>query len=258
MIVSFKQFICKFFHILLLGLIICRCFIAQQLLSYILNTAFFLARLLSSIIFVHKAVVPLVSNVNSAAIPTGYGNTLGNKGGVGITFDIGFSSFCFITAHLSAHQHAVSRRTWEFHRISYGISKVLGRHPSAEIKCSTSNEEDYKNYISHFALANQFDFVFWSGDLNYRIHASLEEVEDLLKGDRLDTLQKLDQLEHVKLCTPFRGFLEGPLNFPPTYKLYPNSGRFHVKVEAYRWVYDCTIVALSLTQLTSTFSFSFY
>jgi hypothetical protein len=193
------------------------------LVSYIL---IILAVLLSSIIFVHKAVVPLVSNVNSVAIPTGYGNTLGNKGGVGISFDMGISSYCFITAHLSAHQHAVSRRTWEFHKISYGVSKVLGRHPSTEIKCSASNEEDYKNYISHFALVNQFDFVFWSGDLNYRIHATLEEVEDYLKRDCLDTLHKLDQLENVKLCTPFHGFSEGPLNFPPTYKLFPNTGKF--------------------------------
>lgn len=134
----------------------------------------------------------------------------------------------------------------------------MGRHLSTEIKCSSSNEEDYKNYISHFALVNQFDFVFWSGDLNYRIHATLEEVEDFLKADRLDTLQKLDQLEHVKLCTPFRGFLEGPLNFPPTYKLYPNSGKFQVRVEAYRWVCDCAIVVLLLTVLTSGTSFSFY
>ncbi len=192
--------------------------------------------MLGSIIFVHKAVVPLVSNVNSVAIPTGYGNTLGNKGGVGISFDMGISSYCFITAHLSAHQHAVSRRTWEFHKISYGVSKFLGRHPSTKIRCSASNEEDYRNYISHFSLVNQFDFVFWSGDLNYRIHATLEEVEDFLKRDRLDTLHKLDQLENVKLCTPFRGFLEGPLNFSPTYKLFPNTGKFQLRFESSRLV----------------------
>jgi hypothetical protein len=216
--VFFKPYTCKFDP----------CYTAQKTVEHLFYIDLNLATtvIFCSIIFVHKAVAPLLSNVKSVAVPTGYGNTIGNKGGVGISFDIGISSFCFITAHLAAHQHAVSRRTLEFHKISYGVSKTLGKRPSTETLSSLSEEEEYAKYISHFALVNQFDFVFWSGDLNYRIHGTLEEVEELLQKDCYAALHQMDQLEHVKLCTPFRGFLEGPLHFRPTYKLLPSSGAF--------------------------------
>ncbi len=79
------------------------------------------------VIFVHKAIVHLISNVQSYAVPTGIYNTLGNKGGIGIRLSIGSSSFCFLTAHLAAHQDQIDRRTYEFAKISNEIANKLRR-----------------------------------------------------------------------------------------------------------------------------------
>lgn len=78
-----------------------------------------------SIIFAHKAIAHLVSSIRSLAIPTGIGDTLGNKGGIGIALSIAETTFCFVNAHLSAHQHATIRRTREFHKISTLLSTRL-------------------------------------------------------------------------------------------------------------------------------------
>jgi len=152
---------------------------------------------------------------------------------VGISFDIGLSSFCFITAHLAAHQYAVGRRTFEFQKISQEIGKNLGKYSCNHFKSSETMIASKKGQslsiqsFSRTSLEKQFDFVFWSGDMNYRIHSSLQEVEELLRRNCHRELYQMDQLENVKWCTPsFFGFSEGPVNFRPTYKLVTNSGEF--------------------------------
>lgn len=64
--------------------------------------------------------------MKSHAVPTGICNTLGNKGGIGISLYVGKSSFCFFTAHLAAHQDQIDRRTLDFELISSEIAKNLG------------------------------------------------------------------------------------------------------------------------------------
>jgi len=75
---------------------------------------------------VHKAIVHLVSDIKSHAVPTGVYDTLGNKGGIGVSLKIGISSFCFLNAHLAAHQNQMCRRTQEFMRISHEVAKTIG------------------------------------------------------------------------------------------------------------------------------------
>lgn len=81
--------------------------------------------ILSRAVFVHKAVIQLVSNGNSHAVATGFCDTLGNKGGIGISLHIGKTSFCFLTAHLAAHQKQMDRRIVEFARISKEVASML-------------------------------------------------------------------------------------------------------------------------------------
>jgi len=79
-----------------------------------------------SAVCVHKAIVHLVSDIKSHAVPTGVYDTLGNKGGIGVSLNIGISSFCFLNAHLAAHQNQMCRRTQEFMRISHEVAKTIG------------------------------------------------------------------------------------------------------------------------------------
>ena len=53
------------------------------------------------------------------------GNTLGNKGGVGISMHIANTSFVCVNAHLAAHQHAVNQRNADFNKIARDMPTML-------------------------------------------------------------------------------------------------------------------------------------
>lgn len=76
-------------------------------------------------VFVHRKIAHLCSVVTSAAVPTGMGSTLGNKGGVGLFFKVGDTRFLIVNAHLAAHQTAENRRNAEFNRINKMIPVLL-------------------------------------------------------------------------------------------------------------------------------------
>jgi len=213
------------------------------------------------VVFVHQGIRQLISNVQSHAVPTGICDTLGNKGGIGISFNVGRSSFCFLTAHLAAHQHEMDRRTKEFARISSEISSALGKNEkysllqeknsllvdeiipplvleerfqddgsngsssSADINannCTPQNNNccssrTHSSSVNPLALS--FDFVFWGGDLNYRIHGTRRIVDILLQSNNHAALVSNDQLSMMmQFDKTFNGLHEGQLTFRPTYK----------------------------------------
>jgi hypothetical protein len=61
-------------------------------------------------LFVNISLAPIISKVKSDCIATGIQNMIGNKGGIGISFDLGKSSLAFISCHLAADQNEVDRR----------------------------------------------------------------------------------------------------------------------------------------------------
>ena len=74
-----------------------------------------------------------------------------------------------------------------------------------------------------FPSLENFDCIILGGDLNYRLDLSREEVqlclEDASKGDAIASLLDHDQLTHARVSeAAFSGFLEGAINFPPTFK----------------------------------------
>ncbi|GBG24218.1 Inositol polyphosphate 5-phosphatase, putative [Hondaea fermentalgiana] len=82
------------------------------------------------IVFVRKELLPVLSNVGSAAVATGYKDTFGNKGGVGVSFNLGRTSFLFIASHFEAHQNRVKQRNDHFHR----IDGLLALPPGVRLK----------------------------------------------------------------------------------------------------------------------------
>lgn len=228
----------------------------------------------------------MITNIQSHAVPTGICNTLGNKGGIGITLNIGKSSFCFLTAHLAAHQDQIDRRTLDFECISKEIANKLGKKKHAfnqsdsfddniingkernNSKTPTTSEsidetiEETEYTALNLApnglkreyncccskcfnkcccccregrdgmipnpLLKKFDFVFWGGDLNYRINATRDVVDSLLEENRHDVLMANDQLNLLlQFEKTFNGFNEGPMTFRPTYKYDTGTGVLH-------------------------------
>jgi hypothetical protein len=63
------------------------------------------------------------------------------------------------------------------------------------------------------------DVVIWLGDLNYRVELPRSSVGFLISHNLEKVLWAKDQLSRaVQRGEVFKGFQEGPLLFPPTYK----------------------------------------
>lgn len=78
----------------------------------------------------------------------------------------------------------------------------------------------------------QHDVVFWLGDLNYRIDASLANVMKWIEEENWHELYDADQLQkQMKTCSVFTGFKEGPIRFPPTYKMSKSEDKYKVSGE---------------------------
>jgi len=202
------------------------------------------------IIFVHKSLVNYVTNVRSGAVPTGLGNIMGNKGGVGISFEIFGSSIVISNSHLAAHQHAVTRRNEDFSNIEEHLPIVLAkakpRRPSSSTKSQNeqvtetgthSGRGDSPTSISDLssgsrkpiksplALFAQHSIIM--GDFNYRVRGEKGMVEKLIAQGQVQALLDEDQLTWAqKNELVMVDFLEAPLLFKPTYKFDKNSDSY--------------------------------
>lgn len=103
---------------------------------------------------------------------------------------------CFCCSHLTAGQTAFRERNAEV----ADISQRLLLPP------------DKRGVLSH-------DYVFWFGDLNYRINLPNDEAKSLITRCAWTDLLRADQLSTQReIKAVFEGFSEGPIRFPPTYK----------------------------------------
>lgn len=207
------------------------------------------------IVFGHKAVAHLCSSFTSSAVATGLGNTLGNKGGVLVSFKIGNSSFAFVNAHLAAHQNAVKERNQNYHNISKGLAQFLDKKHritsnvgvgALESSYSSSKESINSsldattsandNGTSSPSILNKNEFntldqcadrVFFMGDLNYRIRGNYAAVLKLLELNMIEVMLHNDQLRwSMGNSLVLDNFVEHSICFKPTYKLDINSDNY--------------------------------
>lgn len=68
-------------------------------------------------VFVRRELLPMVTDVKRDAVSCGFGNVVGNKGGVGVSFNYAGARLCFLNAHLAAHKEKVKQRNADYHRI---------------------------------------------------------------------------------------------------------------------------------------------
>ena len=79
------------------------------------------------IVFAHKGIAHHCSFTTSAAVATGAGNTLGNKGAVAIFLKFGTTRLLVANAHLAAHQHAEEQRNSDYSKISRTLPVLLDK-----------------------------------------------------------------------------------------------------------------------------------
>ncbi|CAN9501865.1 unnamed protein product [Ophioblennius macclurei] len=146
-------------------------------------------------VFIRPQHAPFIRDVAVDTVKTGMGGATGNKGGVAIRLLFHTTSICFVCSHFAAGQSQVKERNDDYNEITRRLSFPMGR------------------------LLYSHDYVFWCGDFNYRISMPNEEVKDLIKQQNWDALTAGDQLLDQKNAgLVFRNFIEGKLDFAPTYK----------------------------------------
>jgi len=128
------------------------------------------------------------------------------------------TSLLFINCHLSSGQNQVRRRNDDFKRILDELDL-----PKARV----AQEKKLKQKSN---LLDRFDFVFWSGDFNYRVNQTRDSTIEYIKENKFETLLKQDQFNIEKRNSDvFRPFSEGEIRFPPTYKYQVEADLFDSK-----------------------------
>ena len=109
-----------------------------------------------------------VTSVHVDKVGVGIMGVLGNKGGAAIRLVVAETSVCFMCTHLSAHHDSSARRNQDFHeilrRMVFNGELEAGESASPVLEC---------------------DFVFWMGDLNYRVDTTSEPFPRTQIGWRL-------------------------------------------------------------------------
>ncbi|CCG81072.1 Inositol-1,4,5-trisphosphate 5-phosphatase 1 [Taphrina deformans PYCC 5710] len=149
-------------------------------------------------VYAHKSVVPTISNVLKSYVPCGILGMIGNKGAVGIKFDVMNTTFAVLNCHLAAGQGGSDKRNSDLGDIFKRIFNDSGVWDSG---------------------LSGIDNVIVMGDLNYRLNATRPHVDAMLRAKDVDTLLDSDQLnEQRRQGRVLVDWAEGPITFNPTYK----------------------------------------
>ncbi|XP_065644502.1 phosphatidylinositol 3,4,5-trisphosphate 5-phosphatase 2A-like isoform X1 [Hydra vulgaris] len=150
------------------------------------------------VIVVKSELINLVSKVKHSSVKTGIANALGNKGAVGVSFYVDQTSFCFVNCHLTSGNEHVLRRNQNYHSILRGLN--LGQKDC-------------------FDLSLSFHYLFWFGDLNYRIDLDVDTTIKCITTKSWSKLESADQLlAEIKKGNAFVHCSEEDLTFSPTYR----------------------------------------
>ena len=139
--------------------------------------------------FVHKSIAHLCSQVVSGTAACGVGNTMGNKGGIGIGFSIAGTRIHIVNAHLAAHDNAIAQRNADFKKISTLLPKIFikklallkenrNRTNSGTFVQESGSSRSNRDMAAlsdgpeASQLAMSADRVIFMGDLNYRIRGN--------------------------------------------------------------------------------------
>lgn len=145
--------------------------------------------------FAHESAFPQIHNLQMVKHKTGLSGMAGNKGCVAMHMKLDDTSICIVAAHLASGATNVNERNSDFHAIRQGTRFQGGQH------------------------IDDHDYVFWLGDLNYRLDLSYQQACQMVAQNQIKSLLLYDQLSmQMEAGKVFRGYREAEVGFPPTYK----------------------------------------
>nr|XP_029710102.1 phosphatidylinositol 4,5-bisphosphate 5-phosphatase A-like isoform X4 [Aedes albopictus] len=143
---------------------------------------------------------------------TGLGGIWGNKGAVSIRLNAYGTSICLVNSHLAAHDHMLEERINDYEKIV----------------------QEHKFHVKTKEAIFDHDYVFWFGDLNFRLTGeattSADEIRAMVAWDELKKLIEKDQLLLVRReGRAFQKLQERLPQFPPTFKFEHGSNDYDMK-----------------------------
>uniref|UniRef100_E2J7A3 Salivary inositol polyphosphate 5-phosphatase n=1 Tax=Triatoma matogrossensis TaxID=162370 RepID=E2J7A3_9HEMI len=142
---------------------------------------------------------------NATTVMTGQGGKFGNKGGVIIKFHLNNQWYCIVNSHLPAHDGKLQDRIRDYQLIN----------------------EKRKGFCN-----KQSDYIFWLGDLNFRLtdekNLDANKILGLINQNKLTDLLQKDELTNNK-GSVFTDFTEQPITFAPTFKLKKGKGEYKLE-----------------------------
>ncbi|XP_010268606.1 PREDICTED: type IV inositol polyphosphate 5-phosphatase 3-like isoform X2 [Nelumbo nucifera] len=162
-------------------------------------------------IWVRRSLRRHIQNLKVSTVGVGVMGYIGNKGSISVSMSIYQTLFCFICSHLTA-----------------------GEKEGDELKRNADVQEIHRRTNFHSVSGVEFpksihdhERIIWFGDLNYRINLSYEKTLELISKNEWSELAERDQLlREIREGHTFGGWIEGTLNFPPTYKYEDNSEKY--------------------------------
>ncbi|XP_044064044.1 type II inositol 1,4,5-trisphosphate 5-phosphatase isoform X3 [Siniperca chuatsi] len=162
------------------------------------------------IFYVKKEHAEFISDVEAETVGTGIMGRMGNKGAVALRFRFHNSDICVVNSHLAAHIEEYERRNQDY-------KDICGRLQFRQLDPT----QPPLTIMKH-------DVILWIGDLNYRISdLEVDNVKELISKKDFETLHNYDQLKRqIDEEAVFVGFVEGEINFQPTYKYDTGSDKW--------------------------------
>ncbi|MCO5547924.1 hypothetical protein L7F22_001379 [Adiantum nelumboides] len=163
------------------------------------------------VVFVHVDSQKAISEVLNGSEATGVGHVVSNKGGICVSLKFWDTSLCFVNCHFAAHEGQCEARNANYKEI---VGNIRVSNPNTDI-------------------LNQFNHVFWLGDLNYRLNnGSAEEKQRtpntatwdaVIKKVRQKEFGKLFEMDELRREQEAKralyAFKEGEITFAPTFKM---------------------------------------
>jgi hypothetical protein len=213
-------------------------------------------------LFCKRQILSEIEHVSIADVTCGIGNVFHNKGGIGAFVQLraratNFKNkgaivkssdraksirMLFVTAHMAAHVQNSDARDSDFWRI---VSELELQAPEGFLNVQQqSTQVGESDQRAGSLLLDSMDYVFFCGDLNYRMDLPRESVESSVsqicrlkqniennrdrniqltsKSELVNVVQQLLKYDQLKTSIisgkAFPGFSEGCITFPPTFK----------------------------------------
>ena len=162
------------------------------------------------LILVQNQLLGLINHTSEQQVKLGLKGFAGNKGALGFRFELLGSSFCFINSHLASQKQ------------NFKLRNENVAHISRNLKFSLENLE-----LSLY----EHEFIFWYGDLNYRIDSlSTEKIIKLITAKNFKECLEYDQLAKARTQEGvLSDFMEGKIEFLPTFKYLIGSNQHNVR-----------------------------